>query len=59
MCNGHGGLRILRRGGKPIVDEGVAMPVMEVQVVGSFRVHEDIKLFYFGWMCRKVHISDE
>ncbi|KAK9937156.1 hypothetical protein M0R45_013965 [Rubus argutus] len=58
LCNGHGGLRILRRGGKPIVDEGVAMPVMEVQVVGSFRVHEDIKLFYFGWMCRKEDDDD-
>ncbi|XP_062012781.1 uncharacterized protein LOC133729299 [Rosa rugosa] len=53
VCKGHGGLRILRRGGKPMVDEGEVMPVMEVQVVGNFQVHKDIKLFYFGWMCRK------
>nr|XP_011460477.1 PREDICTED: uncharacterized protein LOC105350360 [Fragaria vesca subsp. vesca] len=59
VCKGYGGLRILKRGGKPVVDEGEGMPVMEVQVVGKFRVHKDIKLFYFGWMCRKDDDDDD
>lgn len=51
---GCGGLRILNRGGEPITDEGQDMPVMEIEVVGSFHVHEKLKLFYFKWICRKV-----
>ncbi|KAM1234962.1 hypothetical protein ACFX2I_004490 [Malus domestica] len=50
---GNGGLRVLRRGGKPITDEGEEMAVLEIEVVGPFHVHKKIKLFYFWWMCRK------
>ncbi|PQQ16348.1 uncharacterized protein Pyn_37724 [Prunus yedoensis var. nudiflora] len=58
-CMGCGGLRILKKGGEPITDEGQDMPVMEIEVIGSFHVHEKLKLFYFKWICRKDDGSGE
>lgn len=49
-----GGLRILKRGGEPITEEEQERAVMEIEVIGSFHVHEKLKLFYFKWICRKV-----